>query len=90
LCATDTERNPRDYLGGFYVDSLVHDATVLRCMIEILGAESIALGSDYPFPLGEASPGDLIESMELSPEASARLLHGTALEWLRLNRGDFV
>ncbi len=30
-------------------------------MIELMGADCIALGSDYPFPLGEQVPGSLIE-----------------------------
>ena len=38
----------------FYVDSLVHDADALRFLIKLFGAQRVALGSDYPFPLGEA------------------------------------
>ncbi len=54
-CAPWTTRtNPRDYLGRFYVDSLVHDPELLRYMLKLMGGEAIALGSDYPFPLGEA------------------------------------
>jgi aminocarboxymuconate-semialdehyde decarboxylase len=33
LCAVDTDKNPRSYLGRFYLDSLVHDADALRYMI---------------------------------------------------------
>jgi aminocarboxymuconate-semialdehyde decarboxylase len=90
LCAVDNEHNPRDYLGRFYVDSLVHDAAMLDYMIGLMGASSIALGSDYPFPLGEQAPGALIESMDLQPEVRARLLAGTALEWLNLDRERFL
>ena len=83
LCAIDNERNPREYLGRFYLDSLVHDADALRYLIGLMGAEKIALGSDYPFPLGEAQPGRLIESMgELDAGVRQRLLAGTALEFL--------
>src|SRR5262249_34655516 len=64
LCAVDNPKGPREYLGRFYVDSLVHDAELLRHLIRVMGAERIALGSDYPFPLGEAEPGRLIESMD--------------------------
>ncbi|MFQ5490282.1 MAG: amidohydrolase family protein, partial [Phycisphaerae bacterium] len=64
LCAVDNGQNPRDYLGKFYLDSLVHDAEALRYLIRLVGQDRIALGSDYPFPLGEARPGQLIESME--------------------------
>ncbi|MCH8241323.1 MAG: amidohydrolase [Planctomycetes bacterium] len=90
LCAADNDVNPRDYLGRFYVDSLVHDADALRFLIELMGADRIALGSDYPFPLGEASPGRLIDSMTgLSDETKKRLLAGTALEFLGLSIDRF-
>lgn len=85
LCAVDNARNPRSYLGRFFLDSLVHDADALRLLMKLVGAERIALGSDYPFPLGEDHPGQLIESMtDLSPEAKDRLLVGSALEFLGL------
>jgi len=85
LCAVDNDIHPRDYLGRFYVDSLVHDAKVLHYLIDLVGSERVALGSDYPFPLGEAVPGELIESMqELSPKKKTQILAGTAREFLRL------
>ena len=91
LCAADNDINPREYLGRFYVDSLVHDADALRFLIELMGADRIALGSDYPFPLGEATPGRLIDSMtSLSPETKKRLLAGTALEFLGLSMDRFL
>jgi aminocarboxymuconate-semialdehyde decarboxylase len=89
LCAVDNKNNPRDYLGRFYVDALVHDADMLRYMIKLMGAETIAMGSDYPFPLGEQIPGHLIESMNLPTDVADRLLAGTALEWLGLERSAF-
>ena len=73
------------------MDSLVHEADVLRFRIKLMGAERIALGSDYPFPLGEAEPGGLIESMQdLSDKIKERLLAGTALEFLGLDRERFM
>jgi aminocarboxymuconate-semialdehyde decarboxylase len=63
---------------------------MLEYMIGLMGAESIALGSDYPFPLGEEVPGSLIESMNLEPDVRDRLLAGTALEWLGLDRKRFL
>lgn len=90
LCAVDNKVDPMDYLGRFYVDSLVHHPGVLRYMLELMGPRCIALGSDYPFPLGEDRPGTLIESMGLDEATRARLLHGTALEWLGLPRERFA
>jgi len=92
LCATDNEANPRSYLADgdtparFYVDSLVHDPDALRLLLKLFGAKRVALGSDYPFPLGEADPGTLIESMkELSAKEKTQVLSGTAREFLGLN-----
>jgi aminocarboxymuconate-semialdehyde decarboxylase len=90
IVATNNERNPREYLGRFYVDSLVHEPAMLRFMIELMGADSIALGSDYPFPLGEHHPGKMIESMDLDRTTRDRLLAGTALNWLNLKRDSFA
>lgn len=90
LCAIDNDKSPGNYLGEFYLDSLVHDPRVLEYLIELVGADSIALGTDYPFPLGEAIPGDLIESMEtLNTETKEKLLHRTALKWLNLTKTQF-
>jgi len=83
LCAVDNNINPREYLGRFWVDSLVHDAEALRFLIRTVGESRIALGSDYPFPLGEHHPGRLIESMnDLSDITKRRLLGENAIEFL--------
>lgn len=85
LCALDNDVNPREYLGKFFVDSLVHDADALRLLIKLMGHNRVALGSDYPFPLGEAHPGELVESMtDLTQAMKQRILAGTALEFLGL------
>jgi len=83
LVAIDNKTNPREYLGKFYLDSLVHDEMALKYLVELVGDEKIVLGSDYPFPLGEHFPGKLIESMNvLSAESKERLLWKNAAEFL--------
>ena len=87
LVAVSNPHPPQKYLGRFYVDSLVHDAEALRLLIKLVGAQRIALGTDYPFPLGEAEPGRMIESMnDLDVATKERLLSGTALEFLGAQR----
>jgi aminocarboxymuconate-semialdehyde decarboxylase len=90
LCAADNQCNPRDYLGKIWFDSLVHDPLMLDYLVKLAGADKVALGTDYPFPLGELEPGKLIESMPFDDETKAKLLHGAALEWLNLDRNLFV
>jgi aminocarboxymuconate-semialdehyde decarboxylase len=82
LCAVDNPYPPTKYVDRIYVDSLVHDPRALRYVLETFGPHRVALGSDYPFPLGEARPGEMIRAMDLPPDAKERLLRGTALEWL--------
>ena len=90
LCAIDNPHGPRRYLGRMYFDSLVHDASKLNFLLDLVGADQIALGSDYPFPLGEAEPGNLIDSGEYSDDIRAMLLHGAALNWLNLEKSTFI
>ncbi|TXD31437.1 amidohydrolase [Lujinxingia vulgaris] len=89
LCQVRTKTRPSDLLDRIYLDTLVHDPAMLRFLIAQLGVKRLALGTDYPFPLGELEPGKLIESLELSAEAQERMLSGTALEWLGLERARF-
>lgn len=84
LCAIDNDVNPRDYLGRFLVDSLVHDKKALEYLLDVVGEDSIALGTDYPFPLGEDEPGKLIESLNIADSVKAKLLGGNALSWLKI------
>jgi|ERR1043166_568345 aminocarboxymuconate-semialdehyde decarboxylase len=96
LCAVDNTVAPREYLAQwkgkhlvrparFYVDSLVHDEHMLMHLVRLFGPQRVALGSDYPFPLGEPCPGELIESMtDLSEESKMAMLAGAAREFLSL------
>lgn len=82
LVAIDNPVPPREYLGKFWVDSLVHDASAMKYIIEVMGEDNICLGSDYPFPLGEHVPGKLIEEMKLEQTLTEKLLSKNALRWL--------
>jgi len=91
LYDTDNTATPRSYLAHgrtparFYVDSLVHDADTLKLLLKRFGASRVALGSDYPFPLGESHPGKLIKSLKLTAKEKAQLFSGTACDFLGLN-----
>ena len=94
LVAIDNRTEPREYLRSahrparFYVDSLVHDPAALKMLVEMFGAHRVALGSDYPFPLGEHQPGALIESDPyLSAAEKRQILGETAREFLALDHG---
>ena len=91
LCAIDNSSNPKNYIDKFYIDSLVHSKESLDFLIRNVGANQIALGTDYPFPLGETSPGSGIDLLKsISKQDRERLFYGTALEWLDLNKKQFI
>ena len=76
---------PSEYVRRFYVDSLAHDPEALRFLIKMFGTDRIALGTDYPFPLGELEPGQLIRSLtELNERDREQMLSGTAKQFLGL------
>lgn len=90
LTAVDNNVNPKKYLGKFWLDSLTHDADMLNHLIKLVGSNRVALGTDYPFPLGEIKPGELIHSMNFSDEVKEKLLNGSALEWLGTEKKKFL
>ncbi len=89
LTALDNVINPRDYLGHFWVDSLIHDSDFLQYVINVLGESKVCCGSDYPFPLGEANPGEEIETLDVSKKVKEKLLYKNALEWLNIKSPKF-
>ena len=84
LCAVYNKIDPVKYLGKFWVDSLVHDNDALDYLINKVGINKIALGTDYPFPLGELEPGELITTSSLNNNDKEKLLSQNALDWLGL------
>mmetsp|Transcript_20218 Transcript_20218/g.56899 ORF Transcript_20218/g.56899 Transcript_20218/m.56899 type:complete len:365 (+) Transcript_20218:157-1251(+) len=98
LCAINNEKNPKQYLGRFWVDSILHDETMLKYIIDLLGEDKLVMGSDYPFPLGEyvppkIYPGRLIREVYRGDENTkmrSKLLGQNALDWLGLKAEDFL
>src|SRR4051812_21786642 len=75
---------PSHYVDRFYVDSAVFDERSLRLLVEVMGADRVVLGSDYPFPLGEHGIGNLIRNSHFSTDTKAKLLGGNAEAFLGL------
>ncbi len=89
LCAVDNAVLPSSYLGRFFVDSLAYEPKAFSLVREVVGDDHICLGSDYPFPLGEDLPGQLIGSMGLEESIQEKLLFKNALNWLGKNQSAF-
>jgi len=67
-CRAASPRPPSEYVRGLYFDALTHDPDALRFLVHRVGSERVLLGTDYPFALGEARPGETIGRLEEVPE----------------------
>lgn len=90
LVAIDNEVNPREYLGKFWADCITHDIDLLKYILNIQGSKKICLGSDYPFPLGDLEIGKFIDDSDLSQEVKENIFANSAIEWLDLNKNDYL
>jgi aminocarboxymuconate-semialdehyde decarboxylase len=89
LVALDNNVAPSHYLNKFWIDSATHDGDLLRYIMTKQSTKKIALGTDYPFPLGDLHIGQFIEEMQLEQSDLENIMHGSALEWLDLPKSMF-
>jgi aminocarboxymuconate-semialdehyde decarboxylase len=69
---------PSEYLKRFYFDAITHDPLFLKSLVELVGAEHILLGSDYPFDMGNENPVELVRASGLGAQAEAMILGNNA------------
>ena len=78
-----SEHPPSDYLGRFYVDSVVFTQPALRLLVDTVGADRVLVGSDYPYPLGERPAGGLVRKAGFLDDAARdMILAGNASAFL--------
>jgi len=69
-------RLPSEYLGRFYLDTMVFAEDQLGFLIDKYGADHIVLGTDYPFDMGETDPVGLITRTVGGDRASIAAIAG--------------
>lgn len=89
LVAVDNHVNPRDYFGRIWFDSATHDPMALRYLLDVAGEEYVMFGTDYPFPLGEQTPGEVVSQLDLPQTTENAIFAGNALQWLKLDARSF-
>lgn len=71
----DTTQDPLESFAQLYFDSVVFDHEALNFLIGKVGANRVLLGSDYPFPIGDLTPRDIVRESDLA-EAERVLIDG--------------
>ena len=78
-----SEHPPSHYVDRFSVDTVVFDHRTLRYLVDVMGADRVMLGSDYPYPLGERPAGSIVRDNALLTDSERHaLLAGNALTFL--------
>jgi aminocarboxymuconate-semialdehyde decarboxylase len=75
----------RDVLAAlrrFHVDTVVHDVSVLRGVVDFWGAERVLCGSDYPFDMGVERPAEIVRALGLPSAQEDAILGANALRLL--------
>jgi aminocarboxymuconate-semialdehyde decarboxylase len=74
--------SPEESIRRFLFDTVTHDASLLRALVEFAGADRVLLGSDYPFDMGLERPVDAVRALGLERADEALVLGGNALRLL--------
>ena len=70
--------SPEELLGAFYFDTIVFDPKVLRHVVDIVGADRIILGTDYPFDMSDNNPVTFVRTAGLTEDEAQAILAGGA------------
>jgi aminocarboxymuconate-semialdehyde decarboxylase len=79
-CRAKIDELPSTYLKRLYYDTVNFNPHMLRMVHEMIGADRMVLGSDYPHLLGSIDRAvSSIESLEIPEEDKKKIFEGTAL-----------
>jgi len=78
----DTTADPLESFAHLYFDSVVFDPDALELLVAKAGAPRVLLGSDYPFPIGDLAPAEVVRRAELKDTDRTAVLAGNAARLL--------
>jgi aminocarboxymuconate-semialdehyde decarboxylase len=68
--------DPAAYFGRIVVDTITHDAPALRYLVDRVGADNVAMGTDLPFDMASPEPVTALEEA-LDAETAGRIMEET-------------
>lgn len=78
-------RSPTAYLRRFHYDTITHHGPALQYLVTLVGADRVALGSDYRFDMGLSDPAGTVRAVrQLSRAERSAILGGVAAKLLKL------
>jgi aminocarboxymuconate-semialdehyde decarboxylase len=77
-------RKPSEYLKRFYFDTIVHSVAALQYLINVVGADRVVMGTDYPMAMGDFEPVKKLAEINLTSAERELILGQNALQALGL------
>lgn len=79
-------RPPGDFFRMLYFDHIAHSERALRYLLDIVGADHVVIGTDFPFDMGPSDPVGSVESAAtLTADEKVQITSITARRFLGLN-----
>jgi aminocarboxymuconate-semialdehyde decarboxylase len=83
--------DPKELLRRFYFDSLVFEPQALRYLVDLVGADRIAIGTDAPFDMADNDPAATLAAVPgLTEHQCHEICCGTALRLLGEGKGKLA
>lgn len=76
-------RAPSEYLERFYMDTITHNDSALRWLIDLVGPDRVVLGTDLPFDMADEDPVGRLDRVTEGP-ARERVAAGNAADLFHL------
>ncbi|MGH7854891.1 MAG: amidohydrolase family protein [Candidatus Binatia bacterium] len=77
-------RKPSEYLKKLYFDTIVHSVAALRYLVQVVGADRVVIGTDYPMAMGDVDSVRKVNDLQLPVAERDLVLGSNAAEALNL------
>lgn len=65
---------PAELIRRFYYDTILHDTDNLTHLVRTVGADRVVVGTDYPYPMGDADPHRTVGELEFLFDDEIRMI----------------
>lgn len=76
MAANNITRPPSELVRLLYFDTVLHDLGPLAYLVDQVGADHVMMGTDYPFPMGDDTPVDTVNSIPGLSDTQRELILG--------------
>jgi aminocarboxymuconate-semialdehyde decarboxylase len=75
---------PSAYLKRMYFDTIVHSTAALQYLVEVVGADRVVIGTDYPMGMGDFESVQKVTQLDLPAAERELILGGNAARALNI------